>query len=107
MAALQKATLQYDKAVIFGAGQVGLTRTVSRFMLTMVGLFVPMVREIKEMAYEFEEPYVVDDSRFRAAFGAQTTPMDEAVRTTVAWFRQQAAAQKQATPIAEVQAPGG
>jgi hypothetical protein len=33
-------------------------------------------------------PYIVDDSQFRAAFGAQTTPLPEAVRATVAWFRQ-------------------
>ena len=30
---------------------------------------------MKEMLYEFEEDYVVDDSRFRAAFGAETTPI--------------------------------
>jgi nucleoside-diphosphate-sugar epimerase len=94
-----RATLSTQAMIKLFEAELGRpikTRTVSRFMLTMVGLFVPMVREMKEMAYEFEEPYVVDDSRFRAAFGAQTTPTDEAVRTTVAWFRQHAAAQKQA-----------
>jgi nucleoside-diphosphate-sugar epimerase len=57
-------------------------------MLAMVGLFVPIVREMKELAYEFEEPYVVDDSRFRTNFDTRTTPLDEAVATTVAWHRQ-------------------
>ena len=68
-------------------GQPVKTRVVSPIMLSMVGLFVPIVREMKEMAYEFDEPYVVDDSRFRAAFGANTTPLDEAVGATVAWYR--------------------
>ena len=68
-------------------GQPVKTRVVSPLMLSMVGLFVPIVREMKEMAYEFDEPYVVDDTSFRAAFGAQTTPLDEAVGATVAWYR--------------------
>ena len=68
-------------------GQPIKTRVASPLMLSMVGLFVPIVREMKEMAYEFDEPYVVDDSRFRAAFGATTTPLDEAVGATVAWYR--------------------
>jgi len=50
-------------------------------------LFVPIVREMKEMAYEFDEPYVVDDTSFRGAFSAQTTPLDEAVMATVTWYR--------------------
>ena len=68
-------------------GQAVKTRVVSPLMLSMVGLFVPIVREMKEMAYEFEEPYVVDDSRFRAAFDVQPTPLDEAVAATVGWYR--------------------
>jgi nucleoside-diphosphate-sugar epimerase len=64
------------------------TRVVNSFMLTLAGMFVPIVREMKEMAYEFEEPYIVDDSRFRAAFPVQTTPLEEAVAATVAWHRQ-------------------
>jgi nucleoside-diphosphate-sugar epimerase len=61
------------------------TRVVSPLMLSMVGLFVPIVREMKEMAYEFDEPYIVDDSRFRAIFPVQVTPADEAAAATVAW----------------------
>ncbi|MFO7633833.1 MAG: NAD-dependent epimerase/dehydratase family protein [Caldilinea sp.] len=69
-------------------GQEIKTRAVSPLMVSMLGLFVPIVREMKEMMYEFQEPYIVDDSQFRAAFGAQTTPLRDAARSTVAWFRQ-------------------
>lgn len=65
------------------------TRMISPLMLALAGLFVPIVREMKEMRYEFEAPYIVDDSQFRTAFGAATTPLPDAVRATVAWFRQQ------------------
>lgn len=61
------------------------SRVVSPLMLSLAGLFVPIVREMNEMAYQFNEPFCVDDSQFRAAFGAQTTPLAEAVAATVAW----------------------
>jgi nucleoside-diphosphate-sugar epimerase len=72
-------------------------RTVNSFMLSLVGIFVPIVREMKELAYEFEEPYIVDDSRFRKAFGAEVTPLAEAVAATVAWNRTRHASAPRAT----------
>jgi nucleoside-diphosphate-sugar epimerase len=61
------------------------SRVVSPLMLSLVGLFVPIVREMKEMAYQFTEPYCVDDREFRQAFGAQTTPLAAAAAATLAW----------------------
>jgi hypothetical protein len=40
------------------------------------------------MAYQWEEPFVVDDARFRARFGELATPLDVAARETVAWARE-------------------
>jgi len=58
-----------------------------RWMVSTLGLFNGNVRELKEMLYEFEEPLVVDDSRFVAAFGNIATPLPEAIDATVAWYR--------------------
>ncbi len=57
-------------------------------MVSLLGLFVPEIREMKEMAYEFTEPYVVEDSKFTQTFGAQTTTHEVAIRETIAWYRQ-------------------
>jgi len=62
-------------------------QAMPRLMLNLVGPFNGNVRELKEMLYEFEEPFLVDHTRFEAAFGTFTTPLDEAIATTVAWFR--------------------
>ena len=35
-----------------------------------------------------ERPFVVDHSKFEKAFGADPTPLDEAIDTTLAWFKQ-------------------
>lgn len=39
------------------------------------------------MLYEFEEPFVVDHSKFERAFGDHATPLKEAVSDTVRWYR--------------------
>jgi nucleoside-diphosphate-sugar epimerase len=66
-------------------------RVANLAILTVLGWFNPMLREIKEMYPSFANPYVVDHSRFAAAFGASPTPHAEAVRQTVAWYRQHVA----------------
>ena len=60
--------------------------------MTIVGLFSPVVREMQEMMYALDKPYIdkpyiVDSSKFEQAFQMQTTPLREAVRRTVAWYR--------------------
>jgi nucleoside-diphosphate-sugar epimerase len=67
-------------------------RRVSKPMLYLAGLFVPPAREMIEMAYEFEEPFVVDTSKIERAFGLRPTPLEEALADTVAWWRGEAAA---------------
>ena len=60
---------------------------VSNLVLRGLGVFVPILREVAEMTYQWEVPYVIDDSRFRAAFGATHTPIDDAISATSAWAR--------------------
>jgi hypothetical protein len=44
------------------------------------------------MLYQWERPLVLDASKFQRAFGPlEPTPHQQAVATTVAWFREQAA----------------
>ena len=62
-------------------------RRLSRPMLLLAGLFVPPAREMIEMAYEFEEPFLLDSSRIERTFGMRPTPLEEAIAETVAWWR--------------------
>jgi nucleoside-diphosphate-sugar epimerase len=57
-------------------------------LLALAGIFSPMLRELRETAYQFRGPFVVDSSKFEAAFGRfEPTPHPEAVERTVEWFR--------------------
>jgi len=65
---------------------------LSPLMLRAIGLFKPMMKELIEMSYQWEHPFVIDDAKFRARFGAAPTPLDQQIATTLAWAKQQAAA---------------
>jgi hypothetical protein len=52
-----------------------------------LGLASPLLREVAEMLYEFDEPFVVESSAFVQAFGDIATPHREAVRQTLQWYR--------------------
>lgn len=70
-------------------GATSKISTLSRGMVTMISLFHPMLRELKEVLYEFEHPFILDHSKFEAAFGPQmTTPHEEAIRQTVRWYKE-------------------
>jgi nucleoside-diphosphate-sugar epimerase len=61
--------------------------TIPRFVLRTVGLVVPLAREFEEVRYQHDRPFVMDSSDFTATFGAKATPLDEAWRGTVDWWR--------------------
>lgn len=63
------------------------TSVVPGWVLSLLGLFVPEMRELKEMRYQWEAPYLVDDTRFREAFGIEPTPFEAQVQATAAWAR--------------------
>jgi nucleoside-diphosphate-sugar epimerase len=80
-------TREFINKIYAAAGNEPQIQAMSRVMVNVVGLFNGQVRELKEMLYEFEEPYVVDSSRFESVFDVHATPHDEAIPATVEWFR--------------------
>ena len=63
------------------------TGTISKGMLRMAAPFHKVSRESLEIAYQWTDDFVVDDSKFQKAFGPfETTPLDEAVHDTVAAY---------------------
>lgn len=82
------STRQMVEEIAAQAGVQPKLRVAGRTLVTLLGLFNRQLREMKEMMYEFEEPYIVDHSRFAAAFGDIATPRAEAIAATLAWFKQ-------------------
>jgi nucleoside-diphosphate-sugar epimerase len=61
-------------------------RPVSPMLLRLAGLTNPGVREILEMRYLFEEPFVVDSSAIVTELGAVFTPVERALAETRATY---------------------
>jgi nucleoside-diphosphate-sugar epimerase len=56
-------------------------------LLKVGGLFSPLFRELPEMLYQFDRPFIVDSSLFTSTFGPNATPLDEVLTATVNWYR--------------------
>jgi len=61
-----------------------------KWLLKVIGIFVPFMKEVYEMNYQDEYAFQFDSSKFEKAFGFKPTPYEEAIKTTSDWFLQQA-----------------
>jgi nucleoside-diphosphate-sugar epimerase len=77
----------FFEAAGFTNGKAPKIQRVPRAAFAVAGLFSPLMREVLEVLYQKEEPYVVDGSRFRKAFGFEPTPLEEGVKRTLEWYR--------------------
>ena len=62
-------------------------RAMPPLMLRALGLFNPTVRELTEMQYQFEEPFIVDSTKIANKLDAHATPIDQALADTLATYR--------------------
>ncbi len=69
------------------AGTTPKIGSMGTMMLRIGGLFVPAAREVIEMMYEFNKPFIVDSSKFTKRFGMTATPYRQSIAETIAWFK--------------------
>ncbi len=62
---------------------------VPGWMQLAMSVVIPPLRETHEMRYQWEEPFVIDDARFRQRFGVAAEDADCAAAATIAWARAQ------------------
>jgi nucleoside-diphosphate-sugar epimerase len=58
-------------------------RTMPPLFLRGLGLINSTIRELLEMQYQFEEPFIVDSSKITDRLGLTATPIDEAIAGTL------------------------
>ena len=72
------------------AGDVGHpvgVRTLPNLVVRALGMFNPLMRELVEMSYEFDESFVLDTSKYQSTFKTTATPLATAIAATVAWYQ--------------------
>jgi nucleoside-diphosphate-sugar epimerase len=58
-------------------------QVISPWLIKLLGLFVPIMKELSEMLYQYDRDYFFDSSKFEKRFNFRATPPAEGVRTTV------------------------
>jgi nucleoside-diphosphate-sugar epimerase len=79
-------TRQFLDLIFAEARYAPQLRIASPLMLNFLGLFSKMMCELKEISYEFEQPFIVDHQKYERVFGSDPTPHHEAIRKTTSWF---------------------
>src|SRR5712691_6988899 len=82
---------QYIALASEAAGVQARPLAVPALLLRLLGLANAVLRESVELLYEFNGPLLFDGSKYSRAFGGTPTSHQEAMRQTVAWYRESAA----------------
>jgi nucleoside-diphosphate-sugar epimerase len=61
-------------------------QTLPKWLINVTGWFVPVMKELGEMNYQYEYPYEFDSSKFEKAFQFNPTSYEEGIRQTAAWW---------------------
>jgi nucleoside-diphosphate-sugar epimerase len=68
------------------AGALGVKpryQNVPKFMVRVIGLFVPIMKEVVEMMYQYERDYVFNSSKFEKHFDFRATPYSEGIKAVI------------------------
>jgi nucleoside-diphosphate-sugar epimerase len=63
------------------------TQIISKWMMRLLGIIVPVLRESIEMLYQYEKPYHFDSSAFEKKYGFNPTPYQQGIQETVNFYR--------------------
>jgi len=61
--------------------------SVSPLIEKALGLFNPVIRELKNTAYQFNQPFVMSDEKARKAFGLKPKSWDLVIRDLVSCYK--------------------
>lgn len=62
-------------------------RTLPTGLIKLAGVVVPLMRELPEMLYQFNKPFVIDAADTTEVFGIEPTSLDQQIKATVDSYR--------------------
>lgn len=73
------------------AGREPKIKTMPGWLLAGLSLVSPLMRELREMGFQGDRPYLVDHTKFIARFAGEPTSLEEGLRATLDWYRRASA----------------
>ncbi|HMB92862.1 MAG TPA: NAD-dependent epimerase/dehydratase family protein [Rhodothermales bacterium] len=88
--ALPVSTREFAARAAEAMGHTAKVKTTPSWLLHAFGFFNPMMKEVAEMLYQWEKPFVVDHTKFKRAFGdafSAVTALSEGICKTAEAFK--------------------
>ncbi len=70
-------------------GKKNKLMSMGQFMLSILGIFIPVLKEMKEMMYQFDNDYVFSSEKFENMFNMLPTSYEEGLKQTAAYYLNQ------------------
>ena len=86
-----RPTHSLRELLTMAANMIGVpprVQVLSPVLATILSLFRSDVRELKEMRYQWDQPFIVDSSKFMKRFWSDPTPFEEGLRSTIEYYKQ-------------------
>ena len=64
-------------------------KTLSESTIKILAPFIPIVKELKELTYEWKHPFIIDGTKYASSFNTtEYTAHNVAIKETLNWFKQ-------------------
>lgn len=74
---------EWIETIAAGFGVKPKYMAAPKFMVRILGLFIPIMKEMVEMTYQYEKDYVFDSRKFENRFKITPTPYSEGIKRVV------------------------
>lgn len=75
---------EWVEAVATELGVKPKFQVAPKFLVRILGIFIPIMKELVEMMYQYDRDYVFDSSKFEKRFDFKTTPYKEGIKAVIA-----------------------
>lgn len=80
-------TREFVGLIFEAAGRKPRIQSMPTGLISLLSPFIPPIRGIRENFYQLNEPYILDHSSFARTFGDISTPLTQAIRETLDFYR--------------------
>lgn len=74
---------EWIEAIAQEMGVKPRSQTATKFIVRLLGLFIPLMREMPEMMYQYDRDYVFNSDKFDKQFDFKTTPYLDGIKEIV------------------------
>jgi nucleoside-diphosphate-sugar epimerase len=83
------SNMQWIEMIANELNVVAKVQSVPVWMIHLLGIFIPVMREFPEMMYQYDQDYIFDSSKFEKRFGLLATEPKDGIKMLVEDLKKQ------------------